>query len=318
MNAKFIARIGEHQGREVTTEGSKLSFGSDPESRIQIRHSWINQHPCPIVYVNGRVSIEGLGSDMGTEFDGSPVDFSESRDDDQPFPAPPGYGSREFERPPVSEEPGPAPSAPAAEALALAATTDDGSKSVRLLARSGTYRGRYIEVNESRILIGRDPTCHIRAYSDWVSRIHTSVERRAGRVFVLDRGSTNGTRLNDRQLRNEEAEIFDGDLLEIGPLEFVVVIPPGPESPLSGRSDLEGPIADDGEERRSSAATDFIPPDLLAGISLSCAIQPGAVIHLATPDDLLREPTLLRTAIRNQSFPVSESPNDSRLPYARS
>jgi pSer/pThr/pTyr-binding forkhead associated (FHA) protein len=317
MNAKFIARIGEHQGRDVTTEGSKLAFECDPESRIQIRHSWISQHHCPIIYVNGRVSMEGLGSNMGTELDGRSVDFREGRDDDQPFPAPPGYGSREFERPPVSEEPGSSPSASASEELALAATTDDGSKSVRLLARTGTYRGRYIEVNDSRILIGRDPTCHIRGHSDWISRIHTSVERRAGRVFVHDRGSTNGTRLNYRQLRNEEAEVFDGDLLEVGPLEFVVVIPPDSEIPGSGRSDLERPIADDEEDMRSSAAIDPIPPDLLAGISLSCAIQPGAVIHLDTPGDLMREPTLLRAVIRNQSLPVSESPNDRRLPYAR-
>ena len=51
-------------------------------------------------------------------------------------------------------------------------------------------------------------------------------DRAPGRIFVRDLGTTNGTVLNDRNLRGEEAEAADGDRLTIGPLAFSISIEP--------------------------------------------------------------------------------------------
>ncbi len=93
---------------------------------------------------------------------------------------------------------------------------------LRLVALLGKARGKAIEVNRAKFVIGRDPSCHLRPNSPAISRLHTVLEQRGGRVVVRDLGAKNGTVLNGRLLRGEEAEISHGDRLQIGPLLFAV------------------------------------------------------------------------------------------------
>jgi anti-anti-sigma factor len=51
-----------------------------------------------------------------------------------------------------------------------------------------------------------------------VSKLHAAIERRDGRIVLTDMGSTNGTILNGRILRGKEAEIHDGDRIQVGPV----------------------------------------------------------------------------------------------------
>ena len=51
-----------------------------------------------------------------------------------------------------------------------------------------------------------------------ISKLHAAIERRDGRIFVVDLGSTNGTIVNGRPLRGKEAEIHDGDRIQVGPV----------------------------------------------------------------------------------------------------
>ena len=57
-----------------------------------------------------------------------------------------------------------------------------------------------------------------------VSKIHAAIERREGRTFLKDLGSTNGTVFNGRVLRSQEAEIHDGDRIQIGPVVATLAI----------------------------------------------------------------------------------------------
>ena len=59
------------------------------------------------------------------------------------------------------------------------------------------------------ITVGRDPEADVRVDEPLVSRNHARIERRNGRFFVLDLGSTNRTRVNGTAV--SERELADGD-----------------------------------------------------------------------------------------------------------
>jgi pSer/pThr/pTyr-binding forkhead associated (FHA) protein len=59
------------------------------------------------------------------------------------------------------------------------------------------------------LTIGRDEAADARVDEPLVSRHHARIERREGRYFVLDLGSTNRTRVNGAAV--SERELKDGD-----------------------------------------------------------------------------------------------------------
>jgi anti-anti-sigma factor len=95
---------------------------------------------------------------------------------------------------------------------------------VRLIAQSEPFEGRVVEVDGPRLVIGRASACGLRLGFSSVSRHHAIIELRGRRVELVDLGSTNGTRLNGRRLRNESAELRDGDEVRIGPVTFALAI----------------------------------------------------------------------------------------------
>ena len=98
------------------------------------------------------------------------------------------------------------------------------SARLRLIVLLGKARGKAIEVERSKFVIGRDPTCQLRPNSPAISRLHTVIERRDGRVFVRDLGGKNGTLHNGHLLSGEEVEIVHGDQIQIGPLAFGIAL----------------------------------------------------------------------------------------------
>lgn len=60
-------------------------------------------------------------------------------------------------------------------------------------------------------LVGRGEEADARVDEPLVSRLHARIERRGGRYFVLDLGSTNLTRVNGEVV--QERELRDGDEL---------------------------------------------------------------------------------------------------------
>jgi pSer/pThr/pTyr-binding forkhead associated (FHA) protein len=85
----------------------------------------------------------------------------------------------------------------------------------------GPAEGKVIPIHVPQFLIGRDPGCQLRPGSILISKRHFALLRRVDKVFVRDFGSTNGTFINDRQIKGE-IELIDGDRLRIGPLTFAV------------------------------------------------------------------------------------------------
>ena len=67
--------------------------------------------------------------------------------------------------------------------------------------------------------IGRSPDTDIRVDDRYASGVHARVFGRGGGYWVEDMNSTNGTLLNSAELQGE-AELTDGDLIQIGDTEF--------------------------------------------------------------------------------------------------
>ena len=116
-------------------------------------------------------------------------------------------------RSPSRSVPAPTPSSPARRW-----SSDRAEAGVWLNIQVGSAKGRIVEVSGRKLVIGRDQACHLRLGSATVSKLHAAIERRDGRVFVCDLGSTNGTIVNGRLVRNSEVEVRDGDRIQIGPI----------------------------------------------------------------------------------------------------
>jgi pSer/pThr/pTyr-binding forkhead associated (FHA) protein len=113
-----------------------------------------------------------------------------------------------------------------------------------LVVASGVHQGKVINVPGLQLIVGRDEGCHLRPASPAISKKHCAVFIRAGKVFVRDLGSTNGTFLNDEQVVGDR-EVIDGDRLKVGPLDFTVQV--------SGKSDST-PLPDSLKSVPSSSA----------------------------------------------------------------
>lgn len=74
--------------------------------------------------------------------------------------------------------------------------------------------GEQLALRAGRHTIGRLPDCDLHLDDSTVSREHAAVVRRGDRWWVLDLGSTNGTRVNGRTAA--EQPLDDGDSIELG------------------------------------------------------------------------------------------------------
>ena len=88
----------------------------------------------------------------------------------------------------------------------------------RLSVLDGPDRGRELVLRDERsYLLGRDEDVDLKLSDEDASRRHTRIVRRGSRLWVIDLGSKNGTRLDGRRLRPNIAEAWtDMVVLELG------------------------------------------------------------------------------------------------------
>ena len=99
----------------------------------------------------------------------------------------------------------------------------------------GGSKGRSVAVLGSRFVIGRDGCCQLRLASPMVSKLHAAIERKESGIVLQDLGSTNGTIVNGRVLKNSETPLNEGDRIQVGPI--VATISVGPPRVDAGRVD---------------------------------------------------------------------------------
>jgi predicted component of type VI protein secretion system len=88
-----------------------------------------------------------------------------------------------------------------------------------LIGMSESYRGQTFELNEDKVSIGRSTNNILSFEHGTVSSRHCAISRKNKQFTLTDLGSTNGTRVNGRDIT--ESVLRPKDLIQIGSLEFM-------------------------------------------------------------------------------------------------
>ena len=97
-----------------------------------------------------------------------------------------------------------------------------------LVVRAGPNAGSTFAVDKEVVTAGRHPDSDIFLDDITVSRRHAEVRREGTQLIVRDVGSLNGTYLNRERI--EQAELTDGDTVQVGKFKLVFVAGPETES----------------------------------------------------------------------------------------
>lgn len=163
---------------------------------------------------------------------------------------------------------------------------------VRLLVTHKKANTRQVRLGPET-MIGRAPECQLRIASTEVSRRHCRIQITDRTICVSDLGSANGTFLNGQQIPSSlNVQIVNGDVLQIGPVQFVVEC--GDASMLApAGADVGGDLSDTADdfenvrvisaEETSDAGSDDYP---LGGALPHSGREAPLPIPLAGDDDL--------------------------------
>jgi pSer/pThr/pTyr-binding forkhead associated (FHA) protein len=103
----------------------------------------------------------------------------------------------------------------AAEPKTVVGPKDEKKEFGTLTPNIGGQLGKSHAIGEKGVIIGRDPAqCDIVILDPNVSRVHAWVTVKKGEVVIIDRGSTNGTYVN--QVKVENATLKSGDIIHLG------------------------------------------------------------------------------------------------------
>ncbi len=94
---------------------------------------------------------------------------------------------------------------------------------VQLTVLTGVNAGQVIRITGAKFFIGRSEDCHLRPVSDLISRHHCVIVMDGTYAAVRDFNSRNGTFVNGERVQVER-QLFTGDRLKVGPLEFEVAL----------------------------------------------------------------------------------------------
>ena len=90
-----------------------------------------------------------------------------------------------------------------------------------LVVDRGGHKGKTFAIRISPLAIGRDDDCQLRTSNPYVSHHHCELRTEGDKIILRDCNSTNGTFVNDQRI-DKEAELHEGDRLQIGAMAFVV------------------------------------------------------------------------------------------------
>ena len=81
-----------------------------------------------------------------------------------------------------------------------------------------------VKLSQPTQTLGRDVACDIVLDDEEASRQHARLEIKAGDIYLEDLCSTNGTFLNNREIR-KVSKVVGGDIITIGEQSFLVITP---------------------------------------------------------------------------------------------
>jgi len=182
-----------------------------------------------------------------------------------------------------------------------------------LVSDKGSSQGRMIIISHQEFIIGRDASCHLRIDDPVVSRQHACLQQQADRFLLRDLGSTNGTFLNGRPVRDECPEIYDGDRILIGGIGFAFTTGVEVEAPSADRFEeivaswLKDDTSRDLPERDAPPTEEIAIPEGLDGKTrLKSEIIEGIVVVTPLGSDLDDEQSI--GPLREELLSIFEGP----------
>jgi pSer/pThr/pTyr-binding forkhead associated (FHA) protein len=153
----------------------------------------------------------------------------------------------------------------------------------RLVMLVGPTPGVEFPLDPELTTVGRAEDCHVSVDHNSVSRLHCEIHTLGeGRYEIMDKGSSNGVRVNGADLRRGIIEA--GDLIELGDVRFKFVgagqvfIPGANESQqLTAISDRQVEFA----SKRPAAAKGSVVPSMVLGAIVATALVVGGYIALS-------------------------------------
>ena len=114
---------------------------------------------------------------------------------------------------------------------------------IKLIATTGRAKGQAVDIRNAKFFIGRHDNCQLKPDIQGLAGIHALIEERENRLYLRDFGAEGGTGINDRVLHAREIEVFDSDLIQIGPMVLTLSVKPKGEGPHSGIAPRPGWLA---------------------------------------------------------------------------
>lgn len=90
-----------------------------------------------------------------------------------------------------------------------------------LIGMSQEVKGKNVEIREDQISIGRKEDNTIPVDNPTVSGHHCLILHTDHRFMVRDLRSTNGTRVNNKEVKGEDVAIKPKDIIQVGSVEFM-------------------------------------------------------------------------------------------------
>jgi predicted component of type VI protein secretion system len=136
---------------------------------------------------------------------------------------------------------------------------------------AGKTCGQIMPINSTQFLIGRDPKCNLRPASASISKLHCALLIKAGKVYLKDFSSTNGTFIDDQPIQGVVV-LQNHNILRLGPLTFEVLLE-APAHAAEARPEIS-PAGDDSaadlllaeDEESPAEAPQESAPDDEAGV----------------------------------------------------
>ncbi len=140
---------------------------------------------------------------------------------------------------------------------------DSKAEAPVLIGQSGPVQGNRWIIPPEGVTLGRDSGCEVVIDDRQVSRRHAKVDRRAGKTFISDLASKNGTCVNGVPLK-DEVELKDGDLVQIALAAGFVYVASDSTVPLEydGAPPRQGRIRLNPVEHSVSVSDSLLDPPL--------------------------------------------------------
>lgn len=134
---------------------------------------------------------------------------------------------------------------------------------------TGPQTGETVLLDKNKVTFGRHYDCDCVLRHPTVSREHFYVERNAGKYFLVDQKSNNGTFANDERI--SWIELKDGDRIRAGPFTMTVEMEDDTSSPEPGARSMAASAAaaakmSDPHRLSEMANSQLYPREYLLGI----------------------------------------------------